>query len=45
MGRELDILTELVTTCSCFELEAGTDFDRIPSLVRDATISSRGALR
>ena len=44
MDRQLDILTELVTTCSCLELEAGTDFDRIPSLVREASTSSGGTL-
>jgi len=45
MNRQLDLLAELVMSCRCLELEAGTDFDRIPSLVRDASYSSGGTFR
>jgi len=45
MDRQLDLLAELVMSCRCLELEAGTDFDRIPSLVRDASYSSGGTFR
>ena len=41
MNAQLDILSDLVAACRCFELKAATDFDRIPSLVRDAVFSTK----
>jgi hypothetical protein len=43
IGAQLEILSDLVTACRCYELRAATDFDRIPSLVRDAVFPTMEA--
>ncbi len=35
--RQLEVLTELVETCGCFELSAAPDFDDIPELIASAS--------
>jgi hypothetical protein len=42
MNAQLDIVSELVRSCRCLELTAGTDFDRIPTIVRSAVFAPGG---
>jgi len=44
MDVQLEILSDLVTACRCYELRAAMDFDRIPSLVRSAVCPTTEAL-
>ena len=44
MNAQLDILSDLVTACRCFELRAAADFDRIPPLVRGAVFATTEAI-
>jgi predicted ATPase len=44
MNAQLEILSDLVTGCPCYELRAATDFNRIPGLVREAVFSTTEAV-